>query len=376
MTEKKYLAWVDFLRIIACFMVIVAHACDPFVAQFDANRGEFLTGAVIGSLMRSCVPLFAMVTGVLLLPVNMNMGEFYKKRTKRVVLPFIFWSILAPLMYFLYFDLGIQTTNPSINMTNYTFSSTIEKIYTFAFNFNYDTTPLWYIYMLIGLYLFMPIISAWIKQATKKDLKLFLYIWGISLLLPYIQIAAPYLGYKGNYGSMGILGVCEWNPYGLLYYFSGFLGYIVLSYYLVRYPLNWSWGKTLSIAVPLFVLGYAITLGGFLIIQKYYHNNYAFLEIFWYFTGINVFMMTFAAYIIIQKINIKSSPILSKVAGLTFGIFLCHYIFVQMGYDLVYINLPIPVVLKIILIAVIAFVISTLIVYLMSCIKFLRQFVV
>lgn len=51
--------------------------------------------------------------------------------------------------------------------------------------------------------------------------------------------------------------------------------------------------KTLAIGIPMFVTGYAITFGGYLIMQEYFPGNYAYLEIVWLFGGINVFMMTF-----------------------------------------------------------------------------------
>lgn len=95
------------------------------------------------------------------------------------------------------------------------------KLYTFIFNFNFDTVPLWYLYMLIGLYLIMPIISGWLEKVSKKELKSFLGIWGISLIAPYVKMFAPALGYQGNYGNMGLWGVCDWNDYGTFYYFSG-----------------------------------------------------------------------------------------------------------------------------------------------------------
>lgn len=41
------------------------------------------------------------------------------------------------------------------------------KLYTFIFNFNFDTVPLWYLYMLIGLYLVMPIVSGWLEKRRK-----------------------------------------------------------------------------------------------------------------------------------------------------------------------------------------------------------------
>lgn len=375
-TPREQIGWIDLLRVLACFLVIVSHCCDPFVGRFDSNYPEFLNGAFIGSMVRCCVPLFVMMSAVLLLPIKMDMRTFYSKRAKRLLLPFVFWSLALPVLYFLYVNYsGIEIVSPNIVMEDYTVKRTIEKMYTFLFNFNYDTTPLWYLYMLIGLYLFMPIISAWLKQAEKKDVQWFLWIWIISMCLPYVQMAGPLLGYTGNYGNMGLWGICDWNAYGMLYYFSGFLGYVVLAYYLVQYPLNWNWSRTLGIAIPMFLIGYIITAGGFILTQKYFPGSYANLEIIWYFSGINVFMMTFAVFIIMQKVKIKSSPLLTKAAGLTFGIYLCHFIIVQLGYDLIYPNIPMPAAIKILLLAVFSFTISYIITWLLSLNKITRKVV-
>lgn len=371
--SREHIAWVDLLRVMACFLVVVSHSCDAFVGQFDNNYSEFLTGTLIGSLVRPCVPLFVMISGVLLLPVNMDMPTFYSKRAKRLLIPFIFWSLLLPVLYYLYINSGVKIVSPTIVFEDHSLGMTLQKLYTFVFNFNYDTTPLWYVYMLIGLYLFIPIISAWLKQAEKRDIKIFLRIWIISMCLPYIQMLAPLLGYTGNFGNMGLLGICDWNPYGMFYYFSGFLGYIVLAYYLKTYPFQWSWNKTLLVAITLFLIGYAATAGGFILTQKYYPGSYANLEIIWYFSGINVFLTTFSVFIVMQKLKVKGSPMLTKIAALTFGIYLCHFIFVQLGYDLIYPNIAVPAFLKIIMIAVFSFAISLFVIWLMSLNKITRK---
>lgn len=75
-TTKEHLGWIDLLRVLACFLVVLSHCCDPFVAQFDADRSAFLTGMFTGSTVRCCVPLFVMMTGVLLLPVQTGMVRF------------------------------------------------------------------------------------------------------------------------------------------------------------------------------------------------------------------------------------------------------------------------------------------------------------
>lgn len=368
-TKKEHIAWVDLLRIVACFLVVVAHAVDPFVAQIGVKDSEFMWGAYIGSLVRPSVPLFVMISGVLLLPINMNMKDFYAKRAKRLLVPFIFWSLALPVLNYLYFSTGIQSSNLYINPDNYTVSNTINKMYTFIFNFNQDTTPMWYVYMLIGIYLFLPIISAWLVQASKKDIKYFLGIWIASLCLPYIALIAPYLGYKGD----ALLGMCTWNSFGMLYYFSGFLGYIVLTYYLKKYPLNWSISKRLIIGIPMYIIGFLLAAYGYIYANKNFPGEWNIIEIPWYFCGIIVFIMTFPVYILMQKIKVKQSALLTKIASLTFGIFLCHFVFVQIGYDFIYTFVPLSTPIQIILTAIIGFLFSMLIIWLMSLNKITKK---
>lgn len=372
--EKERIAWVDLLKIIACFLVVFSHNCDPYVAVFDSDRSTFLAGVFSGSLTRSSVPLFVMMTGVLLLPTTRTMSQFYRRRIGRILPPLIFWSAALPLFYYLYINRIPLSTNPAINPADYTLFETLRRAVTFIFNFNYTTTPLWYLYMLIGLYLIIPLLNAWLVQATRKELRLFLSVWFITLFIPYIKMFAPVLGYAGNYGNMGIFGICDWNEYGTFYYISGFIGYLALAYYLVTYPLKISLAKTLLYGIPLFLIGYAITSFGFIEVQRYYPGNYAYLEIIWFFTGINVFMMTLPIFVIIQKLPVHPNKWLTRAASLTFGIYLCHFFFVQVGYDMLTpLTLPVPV--KIILGAIFAFSVSAILVAVMKQWRPTRLFV-
>jgi len=371
---KTYLPWIDFLRILACFMVLISHSCDAFVGTFD-NSSTFHQGVFWGSIVRACVPLFAMMSGILLFPVQTDVATFYKKRIGRILVPLFFWSIVLPLTFFIYLNFIKSSSSALIDMNNFTVQATLTKIYTAAFNFNYDTTPLWYMYMLVGLYLIIPIIGSWLSQASKKDIQYFLGFWGITLIAPYIKMAAPTLGYTGNYGQMGLWGVCNWNEFGTFYYFSGFLGYIILAYYLVKHPFQWSLTKTISIAVPLFAVGFIITFSGFLLTQKHYPGNYANLEIVWYFCNINVAMMTVAIFLIMQKLNIRESKWIKNIAGATFGIYLCHFVIVQAMTD-TFLNIDyLPASLKILSIALLSFGLSYLVTKIFDTNSITRRFI-
>lgn len=375
--RQNNIGWVDLLRVLACFMVVFSHSCDAFVAQFDADRASFLTGVFGGSLMRASVPLFVMMTGVLLLPVGQgyDLVSFYRKRIGRILPPLVFWSVALPLLMYAYFNyINPSTCNPQVAVGGYTVQQLVQRIYTFVFNFNFDTTPLWYLYMLIGLYLLMPVLNAWLVQASQRELKVVLGLWVVSLFLPYLKMLAPVLGYQGNYGNVELLGMCDWNIYGTFYYFSGFVGYLVLAYYLKQYPLQWSWSKMLAIMIPLFVAGYAITAGGYILTQEHFPGNYAYLEIVWYFNGINVFMMTLPLFAIVQKMAVRSRRWLSRLASPAFGIYLCHFVFVFVCYDL-YDMAMLPYWVRIPCIAVTTFAIATLVAWLMSRAAFTARFV-
>ncbi len=375
--KHEKIGWIDLLRVIACFLVVFSHSCDAFVAQFDADRASFLTGTLCGSLVRACVPLFVMMTGVLLLPVatGSDLTSFYRKRVGRIIPPLIFWSVVLPVLMFVYFNfINPDTRNPQISVDAYTPMLMVQRIYTFIFNFNFDSTPLWYLYMLIGLYLLMPILNCWLVQASRKELSTVLALWGVSLCLPYLKMLAPVLGYQGNFGNMELLGMCDWNIYGTFYYFSGFVGYLILAFYLKKYPVTWSKGKTLATMVPMFIVGYAATAGGYILTQEHFPGNYAYLEIVWYFTGINVFMMTLPVFVIVQRWGMRPRRWLSRLASLTFGIYLCHFAFIFLGYDL-YDTAAMPYWLRIIAIAATTFAISTAITWLMSRSRFTAIFV-
>ena len=191
----------------------------------------------------------------------------------------------------------------------------------------------------------------------------------------WLSLRDAVAGYAGNYGNMGLYGVCDWNEFGTFYYVSGFAGYLVLAFYLVKFPPAWSWRKTLGICIPAFLIGYLITGLGYVMMQKEFPGNYAYLEIVWYFAGINVFLMTAPVFILVQKAAAKPRAWLSRLAGATFGIYLCHFIFVQAGYDLVQQIPGLPALVRIPLIACGAFAVSWLVVWLMQRWRLTRKFV-
>jgi len=343
--DHKRIVWADVLRFIAMFMVISVHCTDPFNISPAArlNPEYNFWGTIYGSVLRPCVPLFVMLTGMLLLPVRQEIGSFYKKRLMRIVFPFLIWSVLYDL--FPWFT-GVLGYDPSIitkffvyagDAPSQAFGDSLRNILMIPFNFTPFCTHMWYIYLLIGLYLFMPIFSAWIKDATDKQKRMFLYMWGITLFLPYIN------EYVSNY----LFGACPWNGrFDLFYYFAGFNGYLLLGHYLSKRN-SWSITKTLLISAVLFTIGYAITYTGFGRMVADPKSTEEQIELFFLYGTPNVVLMTIAVFLLVQKIKISNTFWIHTFANLTkygFGIYMVHYFFVGPSFMIVdLLQVPIPV---------------------------------
>ena len=145
--------WIDNLKVVAIIGVILTHVSNSMLHQYGnvADSWWWISLIIAGSV-RYCVPVFLMISGVLLLDKIQLFGTFIKKRFSRVLLPFLFWSSIYLLVY-----LGWMMVHNQQFFTSETFDQLIFKL---RYGAEYH---LWYIYMLIGIYLFVPIISTFIS---------------------------------------------------------------------------------------------------------------------------------------------------------------------------------------------------------------------
>ena len=356
--KNQHIVWLDVVRFIAMFTVVCCHCTDPFnfYPGTAPNIGEIkLWGAIYGSVLRPCVPLFVMITGALLLPVRGDTSTYYKKRIPRVFYPFLIWSVLYNLFPWI---TGLLGLNPQIildffpyageEVMQQSFSVSLKYILMIPFNFSILAVHMWYIYLLIGLYLYLPVFSAWVEKASERAKLMFLLAWGVTLLLPYYY----------QFVSYYLWGTCSWNSFGMLYAFAGFNGYLLLGHYLKN--LEWSLKKTLAIGIPMFAVGYAVTFLGFRHITALPEYTDEMLELFFTYCSLNVVMMTIPVFMLAKKVKVNSERMKKALANLTvcgFGIYMIHYFFTGPSVVLMRaINMPIG--LQIPVAAILAFAVS------------------
>ena len=325
--SKIRLVWVDVLRLAAMLMVIAGHSVDIYNATPQDDPMNGFWGAFIGSLMRPSVPLFAMMTGLLLLPIGESAGAFYRRRIPRVLFPMLFWSVIY---YLIPWFTGVVGLDKSVISVLFPFEfapsqewgDAVSNIAMIPLTFNGYTTHMWYLYMLIGLYLFMPFFSAWVEKNDHTLIRTYIILWGCSLMLPYLaQLLSP-----------NLFGVCAWNQFGTFHYFAGFTGYLLLGHLLGKgNPLPSR--KIVAVGVMLYFAGYVVTYTGFTTIMAQYSYEQApdLIEMFWQFCSPNVVLMAIGLFLIAQRVKVRSERwqrVLQSTTRCSFGAYLMHYIFI------------------------------------------------
>ena len=345
------IVWLDVIRCVAMIMVIGVHCIDPFYISPTMRAIPEYThwAAIYGSLLRPSVPLFVMMTGLLLLPVKKQpLGKFYKKRIYRVLFPFLIWSVLYSMFPWVTGVLGLPKEIIgdffcyTQGQESQSLIDSLKDVVMIPFNFSHKENHMWYIYLLIGLYLYMPFFSAWIENADRKTKRAFLLIWIISLFIPYLkEYVANCLFERSGY----VFGTDTWNEFGLFYYFAGFNGYLLLGHY-VKKGNDWSLMKTFILCILMFAVGYYITYTGFSTTASNPNATETEMELFFTFCSPNVLLMTLATFLLLQKVVITNSTVIKVLANMTqcgFGIYMVHYFVVGPFFLLIGpSSLPIP----------------------------------
>lgn len=182
----KRIVFLDYIRVFACFLVILVHASENFYGapgstdmagpqSFLANEADRLWVSVYDGFSRMAVPLFMIVSAFLLAPMKeeQSMWQFYRQRCLRILPPFFIFMLLYSILPMLWGQIDGETSMKDLS-----------RIF---LNFPTLAGHLWFMYPLISLYLFIPIISPWLRKATAKEERFFIGLFVLSTCMPYLN---------------------------------------------------------------------------------------------------------------------------------------------------------------------------------------------
>ncbi|MDR2906514.1 MAG: acyltransferase family protein [Bacteroidales bacterium] len=292
---KTEIFWIDKLRILATLGVILLHTSSGTSYNYgNIPNLSWWVGNIFDSAGRFAVPVFLMISGALILSKTYdNIGEYLKKRVVKILLPFLFWSLIYIVK------------NLFLAFYNGTSMSFIEILKFVIMQFKYGASfHFWYIYMLIGLYLFFPIIGKWIKKSSACELKYFLGIWLLTTFIhfPFISKVFPNVD---------------------LAYFSGYIGFPVLGYYLANKTSS-DFRIEKRRAILLILTGFLITVLGTFFIAKY---NGHFSDTLYKPLSPQIILIAAGMFLLFKSSSRnpqKYSTILLFFSKYCYGIFLIH----------------------------------------------------
>ncbi len=165
--RKKYL---DILRTLACFFVVVNHFSFGFLGFDNIEPGSitYWIHLLLSIFCKFAVPLFFMISGALLLPKKESLADLYRKRVSRIVGTLV----IASCIYYLSERFLIGS---DISLTRM-YSS--EMLY-----------HLWYLYAYIAYLILLPFLRI-IAEKLTKDLFVYMlsfYVFIIAIL-PVLEL--------------------------------------------------------------------------------------------------------------------------------------------------------------------------------------------
>lgn len=281
---------LDAARWLAALAVVLLHCAAQAVSDADAyGSKDWLAANLYDSAVRWCVPVFVMVSGALMLNGDkpQDARQFYARRAARICAPLVFWTLFYLTWRSLldWWDVGLMD-----------FSFWPRKIAEGAPYYH-----LWYLYMIVGLYLFTPMIRALYHRSQPAARRLWVAgILGIAIL-------------DGLYRQ-----ALDTGQGFFLTWFLPYLGYFVAG--------RMIYDGELRIPRPglVLILSVLATAWGVVTLSEAGNLNLYFYDYF----SVTVPFMSLAAFQWIM--NTPRLPPLSTLAPLTFGVYLIHPLFLDL----------------------------------------------
>ena len=223
--SRKYA--LDLLKIVACMAVIGQHnvSLDPSLPLKLWGENFF-----IYYLCRFAVPIFVMISGILLLDPKHPLSH---KKIWKVYIPRLLIGLLV-IQYIDELQNGIVT---GVFPLRFLYAPVVNILRAST------AVPYWYIYMLIGLYIMAPFLQKMLGNLTRNEL------FYLMILFFFDRSLVPFLSNLSAFSWMG-----SFVSSMMLSLFSGYIGYFLLGYVLYNYVPNTKRIATWSAGIGLFSL--------------------------------------------------------------------------------------------------------------------------
>ena len=320
----------DLMRILATISIVGIHCSASLLYKMNTVPSSWFWFAnLYDSFFQWGVPIFVMLSGMLLLGNEESILVFLKKRLAKLIIPLVIWSFI----YLLWKENNIIT-----------WQLVPKKKFLLDVLQGATYYHLWFIYMIIGLYLITPIIKVFVRNATNKEYLYFFSIWIIA-----------------SCGYMVAKKFLNINMKIDLSFVTGWIGYYVLGYYLNNVDIP---NKIRRIIYGLALVSLTVIVTGTYYLTK--SNNFIFDNHLYLAFNLPVMITTIAVFLFIKnsKIDLSKKAIVI-LSNSCYQVYLSHLLIIEwlamnkIDYKMFHPSIAIP--LLIILVTLISFTVSNII---------------
>ena len=348
---SRRVIYFDILRIVAIFFVVAVHLSAMHWADVDVDSRAWFAFNLYCTTGKWSVPIFVMISGALFLGRDTDIHTILKKNVARIATVFLFWSGCYALV-----DLVFRHAPLSV-----VFSQFITGHY-----------HLWFLYMIVGLYLLIPLLRPIVKSESLTRYFLLLALI-FTFLLPQLALFTSFVSPQL---SMVIKTV---SMYTYCYFPLGFTVYFIGGFYLSRRDFS------LKEEIVLYSVGILAFLFSIFAPVVHAKAQGAPSAVFYNYDSLNVLLTSVPIFVFAkQHLNLSSSregggrqakalAFIRKLSKYSFGVYLVHPMVIELlqhfGIDTFSCNafFSVP------LLAIFVFTASTAISALLNCVPIINK---
>ncbi len=342
---KNRVAFFDYLRVFACFGVVMIHSSAQNWAETSVNSFDWNVLNIYGSISRWSVPIFAMISGAIFLNRDIPIKKLYSKYVLKIAIVFVIWS----LIYAVVFPGDIKVKLGALISGHY---------------------HMWFLLMIIGMYMCVPIFKMIVSNINV--LRYFLLLsFLFAFLLPELMVIIK--DFSGE-TVISIFNIFQKNiNYMNMNLVMGFSGYFLLGYYL----------NTITITKNKRMVIYALGLCGaiFTILMNLIvalKTNEPCQHYCGYIT-LNVLLQSVAIFVWFKNSifnHDKCNKVFSCLSKYCLGIYLIHVGIIAVVKRIGLNTLTFNPIICVPIFAIVVFVISLFLSLILNCIPFVKKWVV
>lgn len=307
LVKEKRVAYFSELRAVSCVAIVVFHTFYCAARLFQPGGAPYLGTILVRNCLLWAVPCFVMVTGALLLNPEKRLGP---DRVFKRYLPRAAGALLVFSFVFALFDFVVDAQPGGVPALLGSWIS--------AVLFNGSWLHMWYLYMLIAVYLMLPIYRVISRHCSDAELRYLLWLYAA------FQALVPTVNFFLQNGLGPYIFVYTVYPLYL------FLGYAIHSER-VRIPMGASVALVIAGTVGLLAATYFGIEGEIDALRSLSGS----------FSSILVLMQATGIFSLVHQLRAgaeKAPRVLLAIDKRSFGIYLLHVLVIYYIYRVLQVN--------------------------------------